>query len=217
MAKVYPPKVAARVNARAHAALESALRERDDAREARAQMLAVMESAHGLGCIRMAGRVMTDFNHSLSAAEDRVYKARKRLQRTVDMSVAPAKTFFVDAAELDLPGVPCAGVVWDQGARAVVASAIDDSHGSAIAAALAAAIEQGMKPDRVVIDCHTPMGEVLRLCHRHGIALDTIHPTHSPVVAHGAIERVFRRLERLFRDVPAALGIPTIIDVGAVQ
>jgi hypothetical protein len=129
----------------------------------------------------------------------------------------PIKTYFVEAAELDIPGAPCAGVVLDMGTRLVVASAIETSHGPAIAAALARAIDKGAKPDRVVVDFYTPAGELRSLCQRHGIGIDYVAPSHCPVVAHGAIERTFRDLERLFDGLPAAFGIPDIIDTGATR
>lgn len=89
MTKVYPPKVAQHLNAKAFRALEAANNDRNEAERARESVLELMAEAKGIGCIRATAAILADLNRQLTAANNRAFKASRRLRRTADMTVAP--------------------------------------------------------------------------------------------------------------------------------
>lgn len=89
MSKVRPAQVVFRQNAHAFRALETARHDLEEAERARESVLDLMAGASGLGCIRVTGHILADLNRQVAWASKRVHKAKRRLQRTADMNVAP--------------------------------------------------------------------------------------------------------------------------------
>ena len=209
MVKSHHGKVVAadRQNAHAFRALETARHDLEEAERARESVLDLMAGASGLGCIRATGHILADLNRQVAGASQRVRKAKRRLQRTVDLPVAPPKTYIVDAAELDVEGCPCAGMVYDAITRKIVATARAATHDDAMAAALRVAIKRAGMLGKVVIDCGSPAKAVIALCVKSGISLQYRMPYSGQP----------NPIERYFRDMLTAWGLPDVIDTGATQ